>query len=268
MKISISTIVMSILMMGFSFGQSKIFIQKNRYNRQIQSNSKFTDYKFLGGYYIDRNRKNIIDKNQVREGLNKIFPDKEAFGILCVDLENKLYLDLKKNGNSSDFRNALTQFCSLVDFIKNLRPNVKVGIYGMPFSFNYKFQKDVNNFSKIKPLLDKVDFISPSLYMAYSEQQYTDEMTKSFIESNLSLFLDYSKKANKPLYLYVWYKIHPSNKKYGLTNMSNKRMNLYLNTISNFRYDGRKVDGLIWWEPSVRGGTSVDINDILESNFK
>jgi hypothetical protein len=143
-----------------------------------------------------------------------------------------------------------------------------VGIYGIPFSFNYSFQKDANNFIKIKPLLNKVDFISPSLYMAYSEQQYSDEKTKSLIENNLSLFLDYSKRANKPLYLYVWYKIHPANKKYGLSNMSTKRMNLYLSTINNFRYNGKKVDGLIWWEPSVRGGASVDINKILESNFK
>lgn len=268
MKISVSSIAMFFVMISLSFGQTKIFIQKNRYNKRIQVNNKFTDYKFLGRYYIDRNRKNVIDKNQVEEGLNKMFPNKQDFGFLCVDLENKLYSDLRKSSNSADFRNALNEFCSLIDFIKSERPNVKVGIYGIPFSFNYIFQKISNDFNKIEPLLAKVDFISPSLYMAYSEQQFSSENAKSFIESNLSLFLDYSKRANKPLYLYVWYKIHPSNKKYGLTNMSTNRMNLYLNTINNFRYNGRKVDGLIWWEPAVNEGTPVDINNVLERNFK
>jgi len=267
MKISIAGLMIFIWMVGISFGQTKVFIQKNRYNKKIQSSTKFIDYKFLGGYYIDRNRKNVIDLTQVREGVAKIFPNRNDLGVLCVDLENKLYSDLKKNSNSPDFNRALKEFSSLVDFIKNLRPNVKVGIYGIPFSFNYSAQKNVNNFAKIKPLLDKVDFISPSLYMAYSEEQFSDEKAKLFIESNLSLFLDYSKKASKPLYLYVWYKVHPSNKKYGLSNMSQSRMNLYLTTINNFRYNGKKVDGLIWWEPAKNTGTPVDINSILESNF-
>lgn len=250
MKLSISFIIY-FLLNNLLFAQEnaqKIFIQKNRYNIEIQKNSRFENYKFFGKYYIDRYNQNIIDYNQVIEGVNLYYPNREDSGYLMIDLENQIYQNLKSKDSVLRGK-AVNKFKQLIGFIKSRRPNIKVGLYGIPFSFNYDFQKKYNHDHTLEDLLKVVDFLSPSLYFSYSEQQQNIISLKKFAETNLQLFLDYGQRVNKPVYVYVWYSVHPYNKRYGGQIVSKERMECLLSILKTYKYNSKSVDGIIWWEP-------------------
>lgn len=234
---------------SISQNQFTIYVQENRYDITLSENYGF--YQFMGEYYIDRAKKQNINYENVDQGIKRFYPYKYDKGFLSIDLENKIYHDMrlgKKDDPSTKI--AVNQFVHLVEYIKKKRPNVKVGIYGVPFNFNYDSQKSRNNFEKLAPLLKVVDYISPSLYLSYSENERKSNYVIKYIEDNLTLFLDYATIVDKPVYPYVWYRVHPSNKKYGSELISKQWMDLYLKTIRNFEFDGKKVSGIIWWEPS------------------
>ena len=102
--------------------------------------------------------------------------------------------------------------------------------------------------------------------MSYSENQRGSSYVTEYIEENLSLFLDYAKRVNKPVIPYVWYRVHPSNKKFGSELISKERMDLYLNKIKYFEHDGKKVEGIIWWEPS-NSLKMLETKNIYPNNF-
>ncbi len=227
----------------------QIYIQKDRYFEKMIQELKFEQYHFLSKYYIDRYDQDTIDYQQLQEGLNVIVPDTLSADLLCLDLENQIYQNIKSPKKRIRKR-AVDRFVEMIRFVKRNRPNIKVGIYGVPFRFNYQYQKEYNHYRQLKSLLKEVDYISPSLYFSYSEKEQNDEKLKDYIESNLDLFLKYAKKVDKPLYLYVWYLIHPHNKIYGKQIVSKERMNFFLKNIKNYEYKKKKVQGVIWWESS------------------
>lgn len=62
-----------------------------------------------------------------------------------------------------------------VELVKKLRPKAKVMVYNIPFRFNTKNQKKHSDFDKLYPILNVVDFFSPSLYLHYNEKQRKSE---------------------------------------------------------------------------------------------
>lgn len=247
-------LIIFLLFHSFSFAQSRkkpleIYIQKERYDNSLLPQNKFYKYQFLGNYYIDRQKKGVINYQYIDEGLRNLFPNKNDAGFLNVDLENQIYRNLKSSNKSLRI-DAVKQFVSMVNYIKMKRPNIKVGLYGIPFSFNYSSQKNINNYSELEPIFKVVDYISPSLYFSFSDRQQSAKSLDNYINGNLTLFLDYAKRANKPVYLYVWYMVHPYNKLYGGEIVNESRMTLFLDRIKQFNFNGKYVDGIIWWEPA------------------
>lgn len=239
-----------------------IYFQKDRYNLELIEELNYGYYQFIGYAYVDRYKKNIIDHEAVKKRVLELYPDRDATGFLSLDIENKLYFDLRDKSPSVR-KAAVNEFIKIVDVLKKLRPNVKIGVYGIPLKFNYDFQKRQNHFDDLKPLLKRVDYLSPDIYFSFSEKEQNDERFLRNLEDNLTLFMDYATRVNKPLYPYVWYLVHPYNKKFGGKPISDERMTLLLDKIKNFRYKGQRIPGVLWWESwaTIKSTSKDDLTD-------
>jgi len=240
----------------------KIYFQKNRYNVEHFENMDYGYYQFVGYEYVDREKKDIIDHEAVKQRIIELYPNEDDTGFLSLDIENRLYLDLRKKSKSVR-KAAVKEFVKIVEVVKALRPNVKIGVYGIPLKFNYDFQKEQNFFRELKPLLKKVDYISPDIYFSFSESEQNEERFLRNLDDNLTLFMDWSTRVNKPLYPYVWYLIHPYNKKFGGKPISDERMSLLLSRIKSFRYKGQAISGVLWWESwgTIQANTKESLTD-------
>ncbi|WP_370895432.1 hypothetical protein [Chryseobacterium gossypii] len=224
------------------------------------------NYYFFGQYYIDRNKKNIIDLNSLQKGINSIIPDKQSSDLIVLDIENKIYQDIKKKGVSDkNYKSNIDKLVEMVRFVKKMRPNAKVVLYGIPFNFNYDFQKSYNDYNKLKPLLQVVDYLTPSLYLMYSDLEKSDNYFKNYIFSNLDLTFEMAAKVNKPVLPFIWYKVHPYNKISGGSVINDSLYTTYLKLIKDYRYKNNKVSGVIYWEPSKE---TININQKLDNTIK
>lgn len=114
----------------------------------------------------------------------------------------------------------------IVDWVHAERPDVKVGFYGVPPLSDYwtpvrhltaiergaKDDKAAADFQAwqaanqhLKSLAKKADFICPSLYTFYDDQQGWKKYAKANIEE--------AKKYGKPVYPFLWMEYHDSNAK-------------------------------------------------------
>jgi len=233
----------------------KLYIQNNRYNNYIVnlavSNNQIDFYHYLGNYYIDKKKEDIINLKNVEEGLNILFPDRNARAFLCLNIENEVYKGIRDNlKDSKKFIHNNQELIKLIQFVKKKRPNVQVGIYGIPFNYYWSVQKLRNTEKKYDELLREVDFISPHLYIHYPNHQVGKTANFDYLNKNMVQALEYGKRLNKPVIPYVWYLVHPANKKYGREYIDVNTMKEYLNHIRKFQFEGRKINGVIWWEPS------------------
>lgn len=239
-------------------------IQSGRYSNEISS--KGEHYYFLARYYIDRENKNIIDLRSLEKGINRVVKDADYSGYIILDIENKIYQELKKETiEHKNYHKNINAFVEMVKMVKDLRPKAKVGVYGFPFNFNFPAQKKNNDFEKLKPLLKTVDFFAPQIYLYYTEEERPVDFFDNYITNNLSLYFEYAEKLNKKVYPFVWYKIHPYNKKYGDNVIEPKLYSSYINNIKNFRYKEKKVEKIIYWEPSAE---TVDLDEKFKETIK
>src|SRR5690606_18402972 len=126
----------------------------------------------LSGYMIDPKRENNFNFLSVDKYLNQMFPNITDTGILCINIENEVYQELKTNNlNSVRFKNAEKQFIDLLRYIKGVRPNLKIGIYGIPFRTYYPSQLKWNGDRKFDRLMSMSDIVFPSLYIIYPDKE-------------------------------------------------------------------------------------------------
>lgn len=248
----------------FSFAQNKqkIFIQPQRYDEmirdKIENDNRFQEVFIAYTAHVDPSKTDKVDLTVFIEYLNRVFPSKEQSGYLCIDLENQLYSDLKKYPHDSkEFLNAEKKFISLLTTVKKLRPNLKVGFYGLPHkivSSNDSFSS-INN--KLRNIIKKSDVLFPSLYLSYSEKQYRGEKRNStLINNNLENALAVGLKYKKPVIPFIWYRIHPANKSYGGNILTVAEMENYVSKILEFQHQKTQVSGIVYWEPNTRSFAS------------
>ncbi|MFV0224103.1 hypothetical protein OBJ96_03195 [Empedobacter falsenii] len=249
-------LIITLLNFRCSAQNVKPIIQGKRYTHEIAS--KNDNYYFFGGYYIDPQKKNTIDLKSLEQGINKKIQDINYSGYVVLDIENKVYQELKSNSKSHvNYKKNIKCFIDMVILVKTLRPNAKVVVYNVPFKFNSEKQKKYNDFDKLYPLLKVVDAFTPSLYLHYSDKERKDIFFDNYVKTNLDLNFEYAEKLNKKVIPFVWYKIHPSNKDYGGTVINKTQYSDYLNLINDYRYKGKKIEKIIYWEPAKE---NIDIN--------
>lgn len=258
-RIKIGIIVLFSTLFAFtmqdnSYKGFSVYLQAKRYDTEISSlvsnSSNFHYYKYLGEYYIDREKKGVINYKYVDQGIDNLCPNQDDSSFVCLNLENVLYQNLKNyNPGEIQFDSSEKQFIEFIKYVKHKRPNIKVGIYGLPSNFYWK-NIDKKTPNKFDNLLKQVDYISPHLYIHYSKNQYGLQNNIKYIKQNLDVSLNYGKRLNKPVIPYVWYLIHPSNKKYGKQLISQDEMDEYLKTIAGYEFANQRAKGIIWWEPA------------------
>jgi len=263
MKNTLILFVVALLNLSCSSQKIIPIVQSNRYSAEVSSQSEH--YYFFAQYYIDPEKKDIIDLENLKKGVNRVIKDVNYSGYIILDIENKVYKELKKETiNHKNYKENISMFVEMVEMVKVLRPKAKVGVYGFPFNFHSASQKKQNNFEKLKPLLKTVDFFAPQIYLYYTTKERSQDFFDNYITDNLSLHFEYAGKLNKKVYPFVWYKIHPYNKKYGGNIIEPNLYSTYVNNIKNFRYQGKRVEKVIYWEPSKK---TIDIDKKIKETI-
>lgn len=241
-------ILLCVFILNLSYSQKiNYYIQSIRYDNHITNQHNFKNYDFIGHAYIDKNNSGIIDYNLLKNRLLKMYPNKSDSSLVIINLENRIYNNLKSQ-EKKERTKAVNEFVNLIRYIKKLRPNLQVAVYGIPFRFNYDFQKKMNYKNDLLPLMKEVDFLAPDLYFSYAKSEQTTKSYKKILNGNLDLFIDFANEVNKPLKIFVWYKIHPYNKNYGNTKVEIERMKELITTIEDKQRTNTIIDGVLWWD--------------------
>lgn len=234
--------------------QFSIYVFKDRYSLAtgdfIESHHVFKVIKIMGHNVIDPYNKGIFDFEKIELYINEEFPQRDASGVLCINIENSFYQHLKDNPTLNEFGIAEQKFIDLATTIRELRPNVKLGLYGLPFRVFYDSQSKWNSNGKFDNILSYFDIIFPSLYVLFPEKQIGKDGSESYLDKNLEWAFEYASRLNKDVVPFVWYLVNPGNEKFGGELLGRREFKSYINFISAYSYNGIKVKGIVWWEPS------------------
>jgi hypothetical protein len=231
------------------------YIRKDSYSDEtpFKNNDLYRFYQVLGQSSIDPLNQSIVNKQLIKKNLDKLYPDKNAAGILSIDLENDAFKNLQiMNFNDNKFNDAADQFVQLINEVRMARPNLQIGIYGLPFRTYYTYQNYWNNNQKLDKILNLCDFISPSLYILFTDKEKGSSANEKYLRQNLQVALEYGKRLNKPVIPFIWYMINPGNKLHGGEIIEKQDMLNYISIIRNYDIDGTKVKGVFWWEGSEK----------------
>lgn len=250
-KLIFSFLVLQLFCLNASSQVKDIYFFYERYTKEMQETLR------NGGYKTVKllTKSNIlgsdgkISNNQVKKGLTKILSEK--VDLLVIDWEEDDFWDLKKRKGSREFKEAESKFVHLVNLIKAMFPNQKVGIYGLPFKVYENKNPSYNEKEKFDKLFSIVDVICPSVYFGAPNKQYGKARNYRFLENQLDVALDYGRRLNMPVIPFIWEVVHPSNKIHGGELISKEEFKEKVQFISNHRYNNQDVAGMIWWAPGA-----------------
>ena len=238
---------------GFNIYIFSAYYSKNVCDYLLSNNAK--EAHLLTQSVIDPNKDQEVDGGSIKRYTEKFYPDADATGLFIIDWEAKPYNDLKNDKNDPRFQAAMAKYVQVIDAVKTFRPKVRVGIYGLPFRFfgNSGKTEDAAN---LDALLSHCDVITPSFYIVYTDEQVGAPKNMDYLKDNLDQALRSGQRLNKPVIPFFWYKVHPGNKTFGMTVLSKDKMQRYLDLLTQYSYQGKKINGLLWWEGGpVSSGT-------------
>ena len=204
-----------------------------------------------------------FNPNKIRYYLDKNFPGSGTSGMVVIDWETRIFKDLRNKPTSdSSYKYAESQFIDLINLIHSYRPNIKVGIYGITFKVWNTWQKEnYNPAGKYDSLLSKVDFLAPSMYIVYPDEQVGHERNIRFLKENLDASLVYGKKFNIPVIPFVWHRVH-NNKESNRAIIQKEVFAKYIKYISNYSLNNYSASGVIWWDESNERSRFSDLEGI------
>lgn len=204
-----------------------------------------------------------FNSDKIRYYLDKNFPGSNASGMVVIDWETSIFKDLRNYPTyDSRFKNAESQFIGLVNLIHSYRPNVKVGIYGITFTVWNTWQKEnYNPAGKYDNLLSKTDFLAPSVYIVYPDEQVGHERNLRFLKDNLDASLAYGKKYGIPVLPFVWHRVH-YNEIYDEEILQKEVFASYIKYIADYSSNNYKAKGVIWWDEASERSRIDDLSGI------
>ncbi|MGX1639422.1 hypothetical protein [Sphingobacterium sp. NPDC055431] len=245
-----------------NFAQTfKVFYLQPRYEKSeidyLKNNTLYHKYFWLGQSVFFPKGDNNFDVNSVKKRLELFFPDVNDNSYVSIDIEGKIIQDLN-SGKPGDekFDKSEAIFIKAINVIKSFRPNLKVGIYGLPSRVYYQNHYKGDD-SKLIPILEKCDYISPSLYVVYADSDKGSVKNDEYFKFNLQRSLVLAKRLNKELVPYVWPVIHGNSSKHGGKLVDVTAMKRYLNIIKSYSYQGKSANGVLWWEEPVNSKYSI-----------
>lgn len=229
-----------------------IYYLQARYNKTeidyLRSSSVFQKYYWFPERVLIPNRDGVLDEKSIIARLEIFFPKKDDDSYLSIDIEGKVIENLK-NGKPGEkkFEASKKIFLDAVNIIKNHRPFLKVGIYGLPSRVYYEGHYK-NDDKKLYPILEKCDYISPSLYIIYPDEERGERANDNYFRFNLERSLKISHEIGIPVIPYVWPVVHTINKKNGGRLISPSSMKRHIEFIKSYEYKGIRASGVLWWE--------------------
>lgn len=189
--------------------------------------------------------KYYLNKELLEKEINRGVPDKNAKGIVYIDLEMP-FEDM--NGKDKNLAMKGMNYClEVLRYAKKARPNIKWGFYGFPFTSvwgpNKEFFDEQNKFAL---LLKECDIFFPSLYTFYSNPAAV-LANGNYLENNLTGSIKLGIAYKKPVYVFMWHRYHNSNEKDGMKEISDKIWQEQMETVASQNVNGKFVDGILWW---------------------
>lgn len=257
----LSLLIYCFIFLGQACAQDKpIYVIKSRYDQRVNdvinnSSIDFREIRILVNYQIlDANNKDVIDYKRVASWVEKFFPNKNDEGILCVNLENKFYDDLKESG-TSEYRTALDEFVNLLNFIKKQRPNIEIGVWGLPFPLSNE---------QLDPLFEASDIIFPSCYIPSPAEVGGIQANYDFIDGKMNKAFEFADRLNKPVMPFFWYLVHGPEKELRFERLSKEEMLKYIKYAGNYRSaKGSEISGIAWWDTPTPYSTNR-----IKDNFR
>ncbi|WP_242916764.1 hypothetical protein [Pontibacter liquoris] len=231
-----------------------VYIINERFGPKTTEYFKDHRFKFATlqtqGSIVQRDNKSVVDLARVERFLDDKFPKKDSAGILVLDWESEPFKNLRiYNASDSRFRDAENQWVLLVREVKRLRPQVKVGFYGLPFRSYHDWQKvKFNQPGKLNKLLSEVDFIAPSLYIMYADEAVGRDRNLQYLRDNLDVALQYGKELGKPVIPFVWHRVHYSDNIKGQSLIPKEAFATYVDYIGSYVHNNNQVSGVLWWD--------------------
>jgi len=256
------TIVIIILLANSTYSQEN-YAFFNRYNDNTQKYLKQRNFKSVklitNSSIVDKN--NNINEKIIKQNLKRILLPTDD--LLVIDWEKEDFWNLKLRADSKEFIKAEKQFIRLIKIIRKNNPNIKIGIYGLPFKVYYNLNAGYNEKGKFDKILSLVDVICPSFYFNFTDDIIGKEKNIEIITNQLINCLEYGERLNKPVIPFIWELIHPSTKDIGGTFVPKDEFKRHLKLIINFKFNNEnKISGLIWWSPGraseIYGSLSKD----------
>jgi hypothetical protein len=199
-----------------------------------------------------------LDAQKFSSAITKSIPDANYDGYAVIDWEGKAGTALEMESQDSPaYKDALSEFTKAIKLAKQMRPKAKWGFWGLPFQPLDKMgqRKDVNS---DVPLLKLCDVLYPMLYVPYNMDQSSNGGRRAkadkdaMISENLKGVFTLNRRLYKKIMVFIWYRYYTP----GFKDNSYKLIPLdefseYAKEIMGYNYQGKKVDGLIWWGPDA-----------------
>lgn len=193
--------------------------------------------------FVTHDLKQNFSKEIMNKNISLRFPNKNSEGIGLLDWEGSKAQILygAKKVSEKQFNSTVNEFISALRYAKQLRPNVKWSFYGLPVRVlnNHTYSDWKSKVMKLKPLFNEMDYICPNLYLFLrSDKTKYDEDIKQHINLALKIGKDY----NKPVLGLVWHRYQTNSELVDPVFFKS-----YINKLSQFSYQGKKLSGIIWW---------------------
>ena len=190
-----------------------------------------------------------FDPIKLKNDIERAVPSSSEAGIAYIDLETYISEIRDKGTQIESFQKSIKLYIDVIQFAKRMRPNIKWGYYAIPHTTYWNRNADFyGKLKKIEPLIKECDILFPSLYIFYDE--YDNAVTlenEKYVIENTKEMIKVGQYYKKPVIVFVWHRYHPSNKKFGMESLPEKVFLTHIERIATTSYQGKKVDGIVWW---------------------
>jgi len=259
MKLMIKCLMLLSISVLIAFGQHRnqkkqkreLYLAMSQVGPQVDSFMRANNLhiaQLVNASKIDPGNQMIVNEDVLKAEVMRLFPDPNATGMGILDYEGKAFdiLTSKLPGDST-YDAALKKFIRAVQVAKETRPKVKWSVYAIPFRNYWNMNKDwESRCLGTVPLLKVCDFITPSLYTFYPDS-VAKGGEQTYVHGNIQMALKIGSLTNRPVYPFIWHRLPK------LDLIPKKEFLGHVQRICDENYNGRKINGLIWYGEDVYG---------------
>ncbi|WP_242916762.1 T9SS type A sorting domain-containing protein [Pontibacter liquoris] len=190
------------------------------------------------------------DPAKVKDFILRFYPDVNTTENLVLDWEAGPYADLRDYPvTDSRFKTAEATLLNLLSEIRKYRPHLKLSYYMLPYrTWNEWQAANYNAPGKLDNIMASVDFIAPSLYFLFADEEVGRTRNMQYMKDNLDMAMKYGQKYGKPVYPFLWHRVHFRSPLYGKAIVQEGVYTDYVKYMKDYSYNGAKLKGMYWWD--------------------